>query len=111
MDAIHPLFKDFNPKTREVFRAYHKKHPHVWELFMKYACEIRETGRKHYEAKALMERVRYEWDIKNPKDDFIVNNNFTSLYARLLEAQFPSEFGGFFEKQSVKGLAHLRRVA
>ena len=101
----HPLFFDLDQETFEAFRTHHRANPAIWELFAEYAKKIQQAGHKKYSAKAIMERVRWHYDEqKGPAvDGFIINNSFTSYYARLLVVADPS-FKDFFDFRSTKGL-------
>jgi len=102
MSIIDQLGTDAH--TKQLFVEYHKANPEVWKYFLQFAREIRASGRKHYGAKSIMERVRFDCDIKNPNAEFKINNNFTALYARCLALKYPQEFGNFFEFRTLHGL-------
>ncbi len=55
-----------------------------------------------------MERVRWELEITSA-GRFKVNNDYTSLYARLLIWQHP-EFKGFFSLRTVTGLKRAKTI-
>lgn len=79
------------------FCAYHQANPLIWKLFQRFAEEIR-AKRTRYGAKSLMERIRWEIDLATPAAlEFKINNNYTSLYARMLAHKFPDRFSDFFE--------------
>lgn len=86
------------PRTiQEQFEAFHRAHPDVYELFKRFAQELRAAGRPHYGAKAILERVRWHYATSSASaEEFKINNNYTSRYARLLIAECP-EFADFFE--------------
>ena len=92
----------FGQTLDERFAEYHAKNPAVFELFKKFAGMARDSGRTHFSAKAIMERVR--WEIcfaSRDRRNFKVNNNYTSRYARLLVSECP-EFRGFFEMRELR---------
>lgn len=97
------FFDEVDPQTRAEFNAYHKANPDIFKMFFEFASEILRTGRKQYSAKTIMERIRWEKDLKNSKEDFKINNNYTAYYARGLMQRYP-EFIGFFEIRQTKGL-------
>ena len=91
-------------KYGKYFMKFHAANPHVYAAFKDFACMIREQGHKRYSQKAIMERLRWETEVRygnrykmgnDPKD------RCSSRYARLLIAEDPS-FATFFEirKQS-----------
>ena len=92
----------FESRLDILFAEYHAKNPQVFELFKKFSRQVRDAGHKHFGAKAIMERIRWEAALQtNDPDGFKVNNNFTSRYVRLLEKECP-EFQGFFRKRALK---------
>jgi len=76
---------------QHAFEGFHGSHPEVYELFKRFAWELRNAGQKRIGAKAVWERLRYETQV-NPErySGFKLNNNFTSRYARRLIADDPS---------------------
>lgn len=105
--SIQEVFKGIDFKTYAAFQNYHKDNPWIWEYFKKYALDMT-ARRKSYGAKAIMERARYEYDIDNSTGEpFKINNDYTSLYARLFIYYFP-QHENFFEFRTLTG---LRRAA
>jgi len=85
---------DLKPNIVEKFFEYHKQNPEVYEMFKRFAYEARKRWR-HFGAKAIFERLRWETNVSST-GDFKLNNNFPSAYSRLLILEDPS-FRGFFE--------------
>lgn len=79
------------------FLAFHEQHPHVYRRLVQLALDLRARGVQRYGIKALFEIVRYEGTAGRAQGagDFVLNNNFSSRYARLIEAQEP-RLQGFF---------------
>ena len=46
------------------FLEFHRKNPHVWELFKMYTNSAMKTGRRSYSAYAIFERIRWHQDIE-----------------------------------------------
>ncbi len=44
------------------FERFDRAHPDVWALFVRFAEELRASGRHHYSADALLHRIRWELD-------------------------------------------------
>lgn len=93
--SVSGSFSDLNPSIVRKFWKYHSANPAVFELFRKFSNELKRSGRKHYGAKAVMERIRWHFAVETVGDDFKLNNNYTSCYARLMVLQDDS-FDGFF---------------
>lgn len=87
----------------ERFEAFHTENPKVFELFCRFADEARRTGRTRYSADAILHRLRWhlEIEVRDTGEEFALNNDFTSRYARLLIEEDPS-FDGFFELRKLR---------
>ena len=89
------------PKTRkeemrEQVETFHRRHPEVWDLFTKYTLQMIAKGFKHYSAKAIFERIRWEKDLGGDgKTQFKLNNNYTAFYARRFGRAYPQHEGFF----------------
>lgn len=89
---------------QEQFERFHEKHPDVYDLFKRFAWQLRMAGRPRFGAKAIYERIRWERMTSSAGDEEEVAklpNNYTSRYVRLLIEEDES-FAGFFR------LARLR---
>lgn len=83
------------------FADYDRENPQVYALFKKFAILIRKSGRSSYGAKSIMERIRWEMDLKNELYSFKINNNFTSRYVRKLILD-DNSFGAFFQTRRIR---------
>ena len=80
-----------NPKQanlRSETEAWIEANPGVYELFLRFAREMKET-RRPLSAKLLAERVRWELAFQK-KGDYKLNNNHTAYIARRLIMDDPS---------------------
>ena len=83
-------------KYEKQFMEFHKENPHVYELFKRYTKAAMTTGREHYSAKAIFERIRWHTDIEtNESLGFKLNNNHCPYYTRMFAAQFPNQAAFF----------------
>lgn len=103
IESIHEALRGVPRTTIDEFLEYHRNNPAIWKGFERFSLEVWARGRKHYGAKAIMERARYELDIEQGNSEFKINNNFVSYYARIMLAKYP-ELKGFFEFRRVEGL-------
>jgi hypothetical protein len=62
---------------------------------------MRRTGRKKYSAWTIINKIRWDRDIRTDGDVFKINNDFIALYARKLIDE-DSRFDGFFELRRMK---------
>ena len=81
------------------FIEYHNANPAVWRYFKRTAHEIQGYSDKS-SSKAIFEIIRYKFGMKG-RDGFNLNNNFSSIYPRLLAAVDPS-FENFFRFRGIK---------
>ena len=65
------------------------------------AREARRAGKTRVGIKALWERMRWDFFVTNRNDDFKLNNDFTSRYARLI-AQNEPDLVGMFEVRRLR---------
>jgi hypothetical protein len=95
------LFRDIQPHVVRTFFSFHQQNPKVYRLFSKYAYQLKRSGQTQYGAKAIMERIRWHLAVETTGEDFKLNNNFTSCYARLLMTR-NQRFKSFFEVRSTR---------
>jgi hypothetical protein len=86
---------------QERFEAFHAENPEVYQLLCRYSREAKSAGRNHYGIEALFSRIRWHKQIETRGDDFKLNNDFRSRYARLL-MQKESDLDGFFELRNLR---------
>jgi hypothetical protein len=86
----------FDPTIDAQFIEFHRTNPHVYLTLVRFAREARCAGQARIGIKALWERMRWELFVTKRDDDFKLNNNFTSRYARLI-AQNESDLASLFE--------------
>jgi hypothetical protein len=86
------------PKTiiEAQFEKFDQDHPSVYREFKEIAVSLLNMGRKRYGAKAIIEYIRFNRNLKNRGELFTINNNFTAYYARKL-AEEDNRFRDFFE--------------
>lgn len=71
------------------FEKFHRANPKVWNLFVSFTNQLLAAGHAHYSADAVLHRIRWESAIQTGGSSFKLNNNLTSLYARLFAVKFP----------------------
>lgn len=103
MIEMEGVFAGYKQTDMDAFRAYHAANSWIWVEFKRFAQEVYASGRKRYGAKSIMERIRWEFEMKHPGNHFKINNDFTAFYARTL-AYNDARFANFFEFREAKGL-------
>ena len=82
------------------FVAFHEANPHVYEALRHLAMQ--EVGYQSKSGiKALFEVLRWQWRNETEGDEYKLNNNFTSRYARMLMDR-EDELKGFFDIRGLK---------
>lgn len=92
--------KSRHPTVRR-FERFHELNPHIYTLFKRFTFEARAAGHTHFSGQAIIERIRWETTVVTRGDDFKCNNDWVSLYARMLMTECP-ELAGFFRTRRVK---------
>jgi len=90
------LFDKIETDQGKTFEKYLKENPAVWELFLRYARQLRRSGRRRGSADAILHRIRWESNIKPSAEKFKVNNNYRKRLAEKLVNLDPT-FAEFFE--------------
>lgn len=87
----------------EAFEEFHGNNPHVYRNLRHLAFQALRSGRKKMGMKFLFERLRWEYFVRtnHGSDEFALNNNFTSRYARLLMEEEP-DLAGIFETRGLR---------
>lgn len=80
------------PKTiRQRFATFDADYPQVYRLIVGFARQAKHRGFAHYGIAAIVERARWEVDMRSAPDEqgFKINNDFRALYARKVMANEP----------------------
>ena len=68
----------------QAFLAFHAENPHVYRELVALAHEARDSGITHLGIGMLFEVLRWNVALRTGGDDFKLNNNYRSYYARLI---------------------------
>ena len=83
-------------ELRSQCTAFHRKHPQVWDLFVKFSFEMISRGYRNYSVNAVFERIRWEIDAGGDgTSTFKLNNNYRAFYSRRFMRTYP-QFDGFY---------------
>lgn len=91
------IFDDISPELLKKFKECHTAHPEIYQQFKAMAYQMKSRA-KRYSHITIFEVIRWNTDIRGG-DRFKINNNYRSVYVRLLIYNHP-EFKDFFEKRS-----------
>lgn len=93
------IYEGIAPHIVEAFQKYNESHPDIYSLFRLFSLQLKASGIYHYGAKAIMERIRWHFEVERKSGEFKINNSYASCYARLLMNQDPY-FKNFFSTRS-----------
>ena len=90
------LFTEPIDEIQVAFEEFHRAHPQVWQMFVRFTWEAKDAGLDRYSADAILHRIRWFVNVENRDDEFKINNNFASRYARMLMEHYTG-WDGFFQ--------------
>jgi DNA integrity scanning protein DisA with diadenylate cyclase activity len=85
----------------QAFWNFHRKNPQVYQKIIEMTRAAKQRGKRKIGMKMLFEVIRWEHLVHTRSDDFALNNNYTSRYARLLFEEYP-ELAQMFETRRIK---------
>lgn len=91
-------------ELRDKFLEFHGRNPAVYDGLLRLAYTGKRAGRTKLGMKQLFEVLRWEWMIEGLPDiheQYKLNNNYTSRYARLIMASEP-DLEGIFDTRKLK---------
>jgi len=93
-----------NPELtiREAFLRFHRENPHVYAQLQAMAQEAQRAGATKIGIGMMFEVLRWQTLLRTRGDDFKLNNNYRSYYARLLIARNPA-LSELFELRRLHG--------
>lgn len=83
------------------FERWIGANPHVLSMFIDLALQLQRAGRRRIGAKAIVERMRWEYMLRTDGDGFKLNNNWTSRLARAAVRRRP-ELADVFEFRELR---------
>jgi hypothetical protein len=87
---------------REAFLRFHHDNPHVYRELVTLARRARRAGADRIGIGMLFEVLRWRHTLRTGGDDFKLNNNYRSYYARLIMAH-EADLEGVFELRRLHG--------
>jgi hypothetical protein len=84
------------------FLEFHHANPHVYEGLVSLARQWKEAGNDRCSMDMLFHLLRWRYGLITAGDQFTLNNNFTSRYARLIQAN-ERDLCGMFATRALRG--------
>lgn len=100
MSAQLALAFDRERSIDEAFAAFHAENPHVYAELKMLAMRARRRGASRIGIGMLFEVLRWRRTLRTDGEDFKLNNNYRSRYARMLNAE--PELAGCFETRELR---------
>ena len=88
-------------ETKRGWWQWHKRNPHVYELFKRFSMQAINRGHRNLSAWLIVNRIRWETSIETEGDDFKISNDFIAYYSRLFMHDHP-QYKGFFRTKALK---------
>lgn len=94
---------DMGPMRRRQFILWHREHRWVWKAVEKRFIAKASAGQMRIGLKEIFEELRQEYlkEDRTSNDAWKLNNNYTSIYARLIAYKYP-ELSSRLEMRRVK---------
>ena len=96
MIPLASITKGIKGTIAERFEQFHRMNPHVYTAIVEVALDLKKRGFRKGGMKMIFERLRWLYAIQTQGDVFLLNNSFTSCYARVVMETVPA-LDGFFE--------------
>ena len=91
-------------QMRKECQAFHKQHPEVWDMFVRFTEDRIARGFKNYSAYNIFERIRWETEVGgDAPEQWKINNNFRPFYSRRYMAMHPEHAGFFRTRKQTSG--------
>ncbi len=92
----------FAATIQERFEDFNARHPEVY-LYLEQQClTLHSAGWRHFGIRCIWERMRWHFRVEQDiRDDFKLNDHYTSRYARKLIAHHP-ELKDLFELREIR---------
>jgi len=110
-ELFRPMPTRVKGPAQERFEAFAKENPQVLEAIIRLAELLKQRGFRKTSMSLIFERLRWIYAIQTGGDDYKLNNDYRSFYARVVPLVAP-HLEGFFEyrRQTIKYLPDLDAI-
>lgn len=106
---LNPVLRVQGQSLEEQFVAFHRTNPHVYAALRSLALTAKRRGARKVGIGQLYEVLRWQYGLQTNGEEFKLNNNYRSLYARLLNEE--PELRGLFETRTLRWQRRIGRTA
>ena len=103
---LNPFLRVLGQSLEEQFDAFHAANPHVYAALRTLAVSLKRRGAKKAGIGQLFEMLRWQYALQTQGNDYRLNNNYSSFYARLLNED--PDLRGMFETRTLRWQRHRR---
>lgn len=99
-------FPGVDKETYLEWCRYSKARPHIFRRFQEETFNRIRAGAQRVGAKDIAESIRWDTDEhgnKKKNDEYLINNNYVSYYARAFQRRWP-RYASIFEIRETRGL-------
>lgn len=94
-------FEDVEPSPLDKrFWEFHKQNPHVYDELVKMTRQLKQRGHRKVGMQMLFEVLRWNSMMRTVSNDYKLNNDFCSRYARIIMEREP-DLEGIFETRRI----------
>ena len=101
MPAQKPVQRSLFGDIDADFDTFHKENPEVYRQLVRFSRIALQSGFSKYGIGAVAERVRWHIRVDTRGEDYKLNNNFRSRYARLIMSR-EKDLAGFFDTRELR---------
>lgn len=104
---VHRVYRDDEEEEtiQSTFALFHARNPVVYEQLLNLVMVAVDLGRTRVGIGQLFEVLRWDWMIAGLPDEheqWKLNNNYRSRYARMMMREYPDDLAGIFETRELK---------
>ena len=96
-----PVKRDFTDRCKEYAQYWLPENGEIYRLFEAAAKSVAEK-RDHYGARCILEKIRFDFAVRETNSAFTVNNNLGGLLSRHFTLINP-RYEGFFQERRMLG--------
>jgi len=95
----------FDPTIEQRFQDFHSANPHVFERIIELLSQVRARGKYRVGMKMIFEVLRWEYFLRTdrPEGEFLLNNDFSSRYSRMVASTRP-DLGALLEVRKLRAV-------
>ncbi len=90
----------FDKTVQQKFFEFHEANPHVYNLLVRFAREVKARGKNRTSIALLFNRARWEVQFSTTDPEFKIRNDFMPHYARMIMA-CNDDLDGLFETRRI----------